>query len=62
MHKIKELLKSDTTKMQLPFNSVFFVSEEVKKKKHISIEKYNTNSFIPYSCYKPIMLYFENEK
>jgi hypothetical protein len=62
MDKIKELLKSDADKKQLPFNSSYFIAEELKKKRYIIIQKYNTNSFLPYSCYKPIMLYFENEK
>jgi hypothetical protein len=47
---------------ELPINSRYFVAEEIKKKRTIRIHKYGTDDFLPYPCYKSIIVYMFYEE
>ncbi|MDL2141417.1 hypothetical protein QQY79_02705 [Flavobacterium tructae] len=62
MNKVEDSLKLKSSKNTIPFNVIYFEEEDIKEQRKVMVRSYQTDSFLPYPCYKPILFYIENEK
>ena len=53
---------SEKNKKTLPIIAKFWELSDIKTRRFVNVEKYQTNKYLPYGCYKSMLNYYTTDE